>query len=334
MDNMDNMDNYEGFSFIKISNREAPIKEDQALVDFSMNIGASKRVLDMLNTNISPMTLGITKDATLHMYFAQHILSAINTLGNIEHCAVNWNFSDSFTLARKYRDVLFQCLFIINTILSYEEHCEKLTTSGHPFASDSITSEDIDSLTQFFDFLTSESSRRPEDNAIILFLENFISVSEKSMIDISRQFFDAQEYKKILEDSDSTLKGCFDSFFKDIWKNTNRILNNYVHANGISYITSNLKQYIFSDRNKLLSELSLVIMNTTTMFFSIMILIDPTCISASDYIDSFEGGMIPEEGSQYFVAPGFQEFIDKYVVEISPELKKYLQEKNKYGMKI
>lgn len=327
------MDVNEDFSFIKDSIRETP-KEDPALVDFSANMREFVEILDMLHDNIQPMTLGITKGPTLHMYFSQHILSAINTLGNIEYCAIKWNFSDSFTLARKFRDDLFQCLFIINTISSYEEHCKDLTSKGNPNTSNTTSiNEDIDSLSQYFDAYFSETSRRSKDNAIIGFLENSISGLEQNTKRIRKEFFDASKYREELL-KDPIIKACFDSFFTKPWEDTDRVLNNYVHANGLRYITSNLNQYIFSGRDKLLSELSLVIKFATTMFLSIMILINPTCIMSSDYVDALEMDMIPEEGSQYWVAPGIQEFIDKYVVEISPDLKKYLQEENKYGMEI
>ena len=52
----------------------------------------------------------------------------------------------------------------------------------------------------------------------------------------------------------------------------------------------------------------------TIKFFSILFLalqsiINPISISASDYIDSLDMGLEPEEGSQYWVAP----FIQKYI---------------------
>lgn len=53
-----------------------------------------------------------------------------------------------------------------------------------------------------------------------------------------RKYFDTSKYKKHLENH-PCVKTLMTKYLKNIWKETNRILNNYVHANGLKYIPSN-----------------------------------------------------------------------------------------------
>ncbi len=56
----------------------------------------------------------------------------------------------------------------------------------------------------------------------------------------------------------------------------------------------------------------------------ILILINPPLISSSDYVDALTVGIEPEDGSQYYIAPFIQEFINDTVKKVNPELKKFL----------
>jgi hypothetical protein len=192
---------------------------------------------------------------------------------------------------------------------------------------------DFDSLVRFICDYGFETKKRPEDDAVIEFMKNSISEKGKDMDKLRRQFFDASKYKDILV-INPIINACFDRFFSEMWKEIDRILNNYVHANGIWFITSNLPGYVVTREANPYEELLSVIRNITVMFFAFLVLIDPAIIRSSDYIDCLEMAVTPLEGSQYWVAKGFTKYIDKYVVGVSPELKKYLQENNKYGMEI
>ena len=65
-----------------------------------------------------------------------------------------------------------------------------------------------------------------------------------------------------------------------------------------------------------------------------MILIKPSLIMADVHIDYLDCGEEPPEGSQYWVAPFAQQYIDDYIVKLNPDLKAFLKYNNKYGMKI
>jgi len=60
-------------------------------------------------------------------------------------------------------------------------------------------------------------------------------------------------------------------------------------------------------------------------FLVILILIKPSIISSSDYVDTLDLGMPPIEDSQYFIVSFIQRFIDENINNIHPELKSFLQ---------
>ncbi|MGF7233319.1 hypothetical protein, partial [Arachidicoccus sp.] len=57
-------------------------------------------------------------------------------------------------------------------------------------------------------------------------------------------------------------------------------------------------------------------------------------IYTTDYLDSLDCGCEPIDGSQYYVAPFVQDFIDLKIANLHPELKQYLIDNNRYSMKI
>jgi hypothetical protein len=63
-------------------------------------------------------------------------------------------------------------------------------------------------------------------------------------------------------------------------------------------------------------------------------MIESSLISSTDYIDHLDCNMEPPKDSQYFVASFVQDFIDKKVATLHPELKQYLKDNNINGMKI
>ena len=54
-----------------------------------------------------------------------------------------------------------------------------------------------------------------------------------------KDFFDASKYKNYLISNNQKAKSIFDFFLVDKWKKEDRKLNNYVHTNGIRYLTNN-----------------------------------------------------------------------------------------------
>ena len=52
-----------------------------------------------------------------------------------------------------------------------------------------------------------------------------------------KDYFDTSKYKHHLENSNDKLKHIMSSYFENIWRTVDRKLNNYVHGNGVNYIS-------------------------------------------------------------------------------------------------
>ncbi len=121
---------------------------------------------------------------------------------------------------------------------------------------------------------------------------------------------------------------------KEYWETLRKRLNNYVHNNGTHFSSHNI---ISANDKNLGTHLKNINIRTTyisSFFLVLLLMIESSLISSTDYIDHLDCDMEPPEDSQYFVANFVQDFIDKKVSKIHPELKQYLRDNNINGMKI
>ena len=111
------------------------------------------------------------------------------------------------------------------------------------------------------------------------------------------------------------------------WKKEDRKLNNYVHTNGIRYLTNN---YIYQDR-KVQKDKELVetLQSITDIFLSLLSIIDSIKFHSSDYLDALEMDMEPQEGCQYWVCPVIVEYMND---RFDRELLRYIQDNEGNGM--
>ena len=63
-------------------------------------------------------------------------------------------------------------------------------------------------------------------------------------------------------------------------------------------------------------------------------MIESPLLCSGDIEDYLDLGIEPPENCQYEIAPFIQEYINRKVVTIHPELKEFLQKNNSHGMKI
>lgn len=82
--------------------------------------------------------------------------------------------------------------------------------------------------------------------------------------------------------------------------------NSYIHKNGLKQIIPNLNKSNFSLND---------VFYTIKFFLTLIICYDGKVLVASDYFDSIEEGVAPVDGSQYWIARIFSEFIKEEYCE-------------------
>jgi hypothetical protein len=114
-----------------------------------------------------------------------------------------------------------------------------------------------------------------------------------------------------------------DNYYKKIKERC----NNHVHYNLLYCLRLNnidvLNEYP-KHTLKFLDELADDIRDIFIMHYVMLFTLKGYCMSSSDYVDSLECGITPEEGSQYYVAPFvqkvFNEIIKKHRMDLALEL--------------
>lgn len=304
--------------------------EDESLMKLKKAIEETRVVLDVIAANAFGQIQIELADDEIYIIDGAPIEATKETLLSILNCCKRACFSDAFTLLRKFRDDLAQYLFIIFTIQRIEGLSNKELDKYLKDLSDihSVT----EGLNLLYDIMSSNKKKKPHKKAIDAWLAN--TLSDASKIEERRQYFSASRYINTLTEKDETIKICHETYLKQLWDKNNNELNNYVHQNGTRYYLSNIPKLNRKRREELINDMILTIRETLIIFVSLIILIKPSSIAASNYTDYLDMGMSPPEGSQYLIAPVIQNFIDIDIAGVSQDLKQFLKENNKYDMRI
>lgn len=266
-------------------------------------------------------------DKGTYFLSGESIIASENTIKSIDFCCQRGHFADAFTLARKYRDDVIQYVFITQVIdnmsgLSDEEinaYCGKDLSVGNL----------LQTIEKNLDILRKGTNKTDTELAVELWI--YGSLEEEKHFLERKKFFDTAKYiGKLTEDI--RMKELMEKYLKNVWKQTDRTLNNYVHGNGYRYIVDNYS----SDRNygERKQKLIETLRNITSIFVSILSIVAPNMIQSSDYRDDIECGYIPREGCQYWVMPMIVEYMDEFFPQIHPGLLQFLEDNNRYGMKM
>ena len=302
---------------------------DENMVVFKETLDEMSDLLDFISDNEFQQVKSEYIGNKVYLIQGQALDAARHTLSSIWGCCKYACFSDAFTLVRKFRDDLMQYLFIIFTLDRMECFSEE---ESKKYFNDIINVDKvIEGVNLLFEIISSGCKKKPHEKAVDSWLEN--TLSDAAHFQDRRLYFDASKYISMLK-NDDTIKNCFELYLEPLWSTLDRELNNYVHANGSKYIMSNLPNYIYDHRRDAIIHLISIIRNIMVIFISLIILIEPSCIRSSDYIDYIDIGETPPEGSQYWVASIIQNFIDTDIVRVSSCLKEFLKENNKYSMQI
>ncbi len=99
---------------------------------------------------------------------------------------------------------------------------------------------------------------------------------------------------------------------KDELKQIRYTLNNYTHGNGNLYYNRLYTHYKDNEIRNVSAELIYMLNYILITFLFLLVLLSPSCIMAPDYLDALDFSMIPEDNSQYWVAPFVSDFIEKH----------------------
>lgn len=122
------------------------------------------------------------------------------------------------------------------------------------------------------------------------------------------------------------LKGLEELFdFDGLYLKIRRLANGNTHYNKLYYLWLNDNMIYNPRRLKELDNIYACILYLFILHFAYMYSLNPHYMMSSDYMDSLDCGIEPEEGSQYWVAPFVCEVFEKYIVTNRPDIAEYMR---------
>lgn len=272
------------------------------------------------DTTFSSIELSYGKKGA-YILSCETMMSICKTLETIDFCCHRNAYSDAYTLTRKYRDDLMQYLFVLNVIQN------KHGLTVEEFKKFHLEPESMMKMIELeISILISGERKTDAEFALEKWIYNALENSENSKD--RKEFFDTSKYKTYIISNNEKVKYVFENFLVDKWKREDRKLNNYVHTNGIRYLTDN---YAYQkDKEKKDKELIETLQNITDIFLSLLAVIDSIKFHSSDYVDALEMDTIPPEDSQYWVCPIIVEYMND---RLDNKLLSYIQENEGHGMR-
>jgi hypothetical protein len=110
------------------------------------------------------------------------------------------------------------------------------------------------------------------------------------------------------------------------YKNIRDRCNDHTHYNFYQNMLINDNEIYLKNRLDALNTFSKDLENIFILHFSYLFYLNDHDMMSSDYVDSLECGITPEEGSQYYVAPFVQKIFDDVIkrnrMDLAEEIKK------------
>lgn len=289
--------------------------------DFEENINFLIRFSELFWINGYAITF-IAEDQSIHFISTSIIDNSIQTLKSIRLCCTTGNFADANTLLRKLRDDLLLYVFILDVI-----------KNRNPFKSKGLDNINVANKDEFVNsFLSLKLNMEFSDNekAISAWLRN--KVTEQPKLIKERLSYD--NYMKTLKQNNLIQKILKDYELEKYWGILRVKLNNYVHNNGHQFTLDNLVMLNNPNLETYLQSINYRSSYIISFFLILIIITDSKLISSTEYMDHLNLGLDPPEGCQYNIASFIQNYLDKKVVKLHPEIKQYLKDNNLYGMRI
>ena len=114
--------------------------------------------------------------------------------------------------------------------------------------------------------------------------------------------------------------------FQLVFNKISTELNNYVHGNGVKYYNQHPSSYDEKSIRTFADYSNNHINYITITFVFLLSLIKPISMMSTDYVDSLDFNESPPEGSQYWVAPFVNEYIQGYISLLGNDCINYLRD--------
>lgn len=245
--------------------------------------------------------------------------------GIISLCEIG-DIVDAFTLVRKIRDNLYFDLFFISESLNNKPDNY---VSSKPF--NGMNEEEI--LAEIMNYIVAvidNEDNNTEIQNITRWYDNEFSI--KDVHHQKSRSFSFESYRRNIEKKNPIIKECHDKFLKTIFKDLDNDLNNYVHSNGLAFISNDI---LDMNNDKFIGSIKelLGLLNTVKRLFLIdLFLIDSTLFETDDYIDALEMGLNPPEELKYNAIYQIVEEFENIDME-NHELYIFLKDNNRFQMK-
>jgi hypothetical protein len=122
-----------------------------------------------------------------------------------------------------------------------------------------------------------------------------------------------RQMKKLITESPELYKINELLDLENYYKEIRERCNDHTHYNFFSYMMMNDNQVHIEKKSIIMNDMSKDIRDIFIKHFVLLFTINGHYMTSSDYIDSLECGLEPEEGSQYFVAPFIQNCFDNII---------------------
>lgn len=273
--------------------------------------------------------------------FIGHVLiSAKNTLYSCYNCCCTGCFSDAYMLLRKYRDDLFFHLYFLACIDDIEKTTGEYCNSENPFnnfinGDGSMDAEKVaDGICGYLKIHTNSYDKALDDDqkmnllACLAWINNTVS----ELNECEKKKLNCCNYLEFLKQNPQ-IKKIFRKGLNKNWYSMTNTLNDYTHNNGYKIpIANQVRLSATPDFKEKLDKFVDDVEWITSAFASVYLLIKPSISNSSDYIDYLDVGEKPPLDSQYWVAPVFQEFLEKHIKKCFPWVADYIKNENNYSM--
>lgn len=292
------------------------------LKEFDYSVNFLQDLSDLISYNGTFIPFIVNKK--VHILETGLLDNSVQTLKSIKLCCSIGGFSDANTLIRKLRDDLILYTFFLDIINNRKTFKEDGLNNFKD------THFDVEKLTSEFLNLQINKILTENEQAVDAWFSNTVNLLPNPI----KKKLSFENYMKHLRQNPGISQILVNYSLQDYWEKLRYRLNDYVHNNGKQFVYQNL---VKSDSKVLevhLKNINFRVSYISSFFLVLLLMIDSKIVCSSDLIDYLDSDMEPPEDCQYLIANFIQEFIDRKVTKLHPELKQYLKDNNNNGMKI